>query len=387
MRRAARRRSRARRRRVAVVTGTRAEYGLLRSTLRALRGDPRLELQLAVTGMHLLPKFGRTIDQIRADGFPIAARVPMQRGDDSPGDQAAGLARGVAGLARFLVRAESDVVLVLGDRIEAMAGALAAVTTGRVLAHVHGGDAAAGDFDDTLRHAVTKLAHLHLVATRDARRRVLRLGEQPERIHVVGAPGLDELRARLAEQARCPSRRGTALVVQHAYGRSAAVEQALMSTLLMEIARARLRRVIVYPNSDRGHEGVIRAINVHRRTSIPGDVEVHRSLPRDVFLRRLIEARVLVGNSSSGLIEAPFAGTPSVNIGERQAMRLAGGRSVLHAAETAASIRGALRRALGMRVRPAARGVYGTGRSGERIADILARVPLDGRLARKLIAY
>jgi GDP/UDP-N,N'-diacetylbacillosamine 2-epimerase (hydrolysing) len=375
------------RRRVAVVTGTRAEYGLLRSTLRSIRSHPRLELQLAATGMHLLPRFGRTLDDIRRDGFAVDARVGMQRGDDSAGDQAAGLARGVAGLARFFERAGSEVVLVLGDRIEAMAGALAAVTTGRVLAHVHGGDVALGDFDDSLRHAITKLAHLHFVASRDAQRRVLRLGERRENVHLVGAPGLDELWAVLEQHPRPKRRSRVALVVQHAYGRSAAVEEALMQTLLTEVRRQGLRRVVLYPNSDRGHEGVLRAIERHRRESDPGEVEIHRSLPRGPFLRRLIDADVLLGNSSAGLIEAPFAGTPSVNVGRRQAQRLAGGPSVLHAAESPAAIRRALRQALSMRRPRRASRVYGDGRAGERIARVLANVRLDDALRQKLIAY
>jgi UDP-hydrolysing UDP-N-acetyl-D-glucosamine 2-epimerase len=179
------------RKRVAVITGTRAEYGLLKSPIAAIATHPRLELQLVVTGMHLLRKFGHTIDDIRADGWRIAARVPMQSGRDD--------STGVAGIARFIEQAGTDIVVVLGDRIEAMAGALAAVTTGRVLAHIHGGDVALGDFDESLRHAITKLAHVHLTATRQSMRRVVRMGESPEHVHCVGAPGLDRLREIITE--------------------------------------------------------------------------------------------------------------------------------------------------------------------------------------------
>ena len=180
-------------RRIAVVTGTRAEYGLLRSTMEAVAEHRDLTLQVVVTGMHLLRKFGRTIDDIVRDGWRVGARVKMQTGDDSPLDQAAGLSRGVRGIATYCEQAATDIVVVLGDRIEAMAGTLAAVTTGRLLAHVHGGDIAPGDFDDSLRHAISKLAHLHLTATESARRRLIRMGESPDRVHCVGAPGLDRL--------------------------------------------------------------------------------------------------------------------------------------------------------------------------------------------------
>ncbi|MEW6250365.1 MAG: UDP-N-acetylglucosamine 2-epimerase [Planctomycetota bacterium] len=385
-------------RRIAVITGTRAEYGLLTSTLQAIDADPRLELQLVVTGMHLLRRFGHTVDEIVRDGWRIAARVPMQRGDDGPLDQAEGLSRGVAGIARFLERAASDIVVVLGDRIEALAGGLAAVTTGRVLAHIHGGDVAPGDFDDALRHTLTKLAHVHLPATRAAARRIVGMGEDRARVHVVGAPGLDRLRVLLRCWGRrpCTKRCSTnpvcessdprpfALVVQHAYGRPARVEQQVTGRVLNAVRAAGLRRVIVYPNSDRGNSGVIAALEQHAARSRDGAVAVARSLPRDDYLRALIAARVLIGNSSSGIIEAPLAGTPSINVGDRQAGREPGGRSVIHVGERKGEIERGLARALRMRVRPG-RTVYGDGQAGARIAAVLAEVPLSPAFKRKLL--
>jgi len=374
-------------RRVAVVTGTRAEYGLLQSVMTAIAAEPRLKLQTIVTGIHLLPEFGRTVDVITRDGWRVDAQVPMQTGSDDPLDQAAGLARGVAGIAAFLAQARTDVVLVLGDRIEAMAGALATVTTGRVLAHIHGGDVAPGDFDDSLRHAITKLAHVHFPATRRAARRIVRMGEDPERVHVVGAPGLDRLRELLHEQ---PPRRGPAgraLVVFHASGRPPAVEERAMATLLDAVAAAGLQRVIIYPNTDRGQSGVLRAIRRHKRRSERAAVTTYRSLPRDDFLRLLMSVDVLVGNSSSGIIEAPLAGTPSVNIGDRQAGREPAGSSVICVAESERAIRAGLRRALRKRIRRRGRNVYGDGQAGRRIAQILAGLDDLATLARKRIRY
>ncbi len=379
--------SRRRRRiRVAVVTGTRAEYGVLQSPMRAIRAHPRLRLQLAVTGMHLLRRFGHTVDEISADGWRIDARVPMQSGRDDPLDQSAGLGRGVAGLARFFEQAETDIVLVLGDRIEAMAGALAAVTTGRVLAHVHGGDVALGDFDESLRHAITKLAHLHFAATRRSARRIIRMGEPPERVHVVGAPGFDRARDILAQAPPRTAASDYALVLQHAHGRCAATEERVMSMILRAVAETGLRRVIIYPNTDRGCAGVIRAIERHAKRSA-GEVRTFRSLPRDEYLHALCGAAVLVGNSSSGVIEASFLGTPAVDVGQRQAGREPGGPALVHADETLASIRAALRRALGLRPRRGGRCVYGDGRAGPRIAEILARTRPGPELLRKRITY
>lgn len=383
------------RRRIAIVTGTRAEYGLLTSTLTALAERRGVEVQLLVTGMHLLRRFGYTVEQIVADGWPIAAQVPMQRGDDDPTDQATGLSRGLGGIARFLVRARSDIVVVLGDRIEALAGALAGVTTGRVVAHIHGGDVAPGDFDDSLRHAITKLAHLHLAATPSAARRIIRLGEAPQRVHVVGAPGLDDLRALLTEARAKRARRRdgagelpprTALVVYHACGRAAAVERRTMETILAAVRAAGLRRLISYPNSDRGHTGVLAAIEAHARC-YPGEVTAFRSVARDTYLRMLMDAAVIIGNSSSGIIEAPLAGTPTVNVGPRQAGREPGGRHIVHAAETRSAIAAALRRALTLSHRPPRSTVYGDGQAGLRIARILSETPLTPALIRKVITY
>ena len=404
-----------RRRRIAVITGTRAEYGLLRSTMQAIDRHTRLDLQIVVTGIHLLRKFGHTVDAIVLDGWQIDARVRMQTGSDQPRDQADGLSRGITGIARFLENAHTDVVLVLGDRIEALAGALAAVTTGRAVAHIHGGDVALGDFDDSLRHAITKLAHVHLAATRHAAQRIIRLGERPEHVHVVGAPGLDRLRELISQQPVRRTKSGLALVVQHASGRSAAVEQRVMTAVLNAVKSVGLRRLIIYPNSDRGHAGVLRAIEQHRRqyvrhpgsadtasaplrarsaseghcaaSSSPPPVEIVRSLPRDDYLRTLMRADVLIGNSSSGIIEAPLAGTPSVSVGPRQAGRQPGGTSIIHAEESAGDLRQALRQALRKRPRRGGHSVYGDGRTGPRIAEILAELHLTQDLVKKRISY
>ncbi|MCH7596877.1 MAG: UDP-N-acetylglucosamine 2-epimerase (hydrolyzing), partial [Planctomycetes bacterium] len=287
-------------RRVAVITGTRAEYGLLRSTIEAVRRRKSLKLQLVATGMHLLKKFGHTVDQVRRDGWHVDARIKMQSGDDDPLDQAAGLARGVSGIAKFLEDARTDVVVVLGDRIEALAGALACVTTGRVLAHIHGGDVARGDFDEGLRHAITKLAHLHFAATRQARRRIVRMGEREANVHFVGAPGLDGLAELVRRSRKSRDSSGRLLIVQHPCGRSAVAEKRVMNALIRAVKNTGRPHTILYPNSDRGHSGIIEAIIAHRRRSANGMVRVEKHLPRDQYLRCLIDADALVGNSSSG---------------------------------------------------------------------------------------
>ncbi len=374
-------------RRVAVITGSRAEYGLLRSTMHAVAKHPHLKLQVIVTGMHLLPKFGRTIDDVRRDGWTIDSRVRMQTGRDDAIDQAQGLSRGVAGIARYLLDAKTDIVVVLGDRIEAMAGALAAVTTGCVLAHIHGGDIAPGDLDDSVRHAITKLAHIHFAATRKSAQRIERMGEAKRRIHLVGAPGLDRLAELVQEHPPSTLDSKHALVIQHPCGRSAAHERKVMTTALNAVKAAGLERTIFYPNSDRSHRGIIEAIEKHHAQTTDGSVRVVRSLDYDDYLKLLMRADVLIGNSSSGIIEAATAGTPVVNIGPRQTGRERSGPSVVDAKETAQSLREALRRTFRKRPIMGRETVYGRGGVGRRIATILSKTPLDRHLRTKINAY
>jgi UDP-hydrolysing UDP-N-acetyl-D-glucosamine 2-epimerase len=373
------------RRRIAFVTGTRSEYGLLRSVMEAVRDDPRLELRVVVCGMHLLPRFGNTVADILRDGLPVHARVHMQRGDDHALDQAGGLARGVQGIAAYLESARIDLVVVLGDRIEAMSGALAATLTGRILAHLHGGDVAPGDVDGVLRDAITKLAHVHFAATPASARRIVQIGEPRRRVFVVGAPGLD----RLMELRRTsPKRRGDAaraVVVQHPRGRAAEAERQVMARVLRAVAACDLQRTIVYPNTDRGHVGIIRAIEEHRHASMNGDVSVHRSMPRDEYLHAVISADVVVGNSSSALIEAPAVGVPAVDVGDRQKGREAGGTAIWHAAEDETAIRRAIGKALRHRPRTGRRFPYGRGGVGARVAEHLATIALDDGLRRKTV--
>lgn len=373
-----------RKKRIAVITGTRAEYGVLASTLGAIKASQRLELQLVVTGIHLLRQFGRTVDQVRADGWTIDAQVKMQSGDDSELDQSRGLGRGIERIAKYLIDADTDVVLVLGDRIEALAGALAGVTTGKIVAHVHGGDVAPGDFDDSLRHSITKLAHLHFAATRDAADRIRKLGESDDRIFVMGAPGLDRLR-QILDKERIETASDRALIVHHACGRSSAIERRTMSAILASVKSVGLFAMVVYPNTDRGHSGIIEAIESAKKRG--QELDVARSLPRDQYLRELIRSRLLIGNSSSGIIEAATAGSAVVNIGPRQAGRLRGGRCIVDAGETRAEISAAIQKALKMRAKRGTSGPYGDGRSGAAIARILESVALSDALRRKVITY
>ena len=384
--------------RVAVVTGTRAEFGLLETVLRALKTRKSPEFRLIVTGMHLLPKFGHTIDHIKAGGWRVDATVPMQTGRDHAADEAQAVARGISGIARALDRLKCDSVLVLGDRIEAFAGACAAACSRRILVHIHGGDRATGDVDDTLRNAISRMAHVHLVASQDAANRLGRMGEQSFRIHCVGAPGLDDIRAfhhtdqrnrrradkRVAELLGPVAIDRFALVVLHPCGRPPRAEEIVAKRTIAAVEECGLAGVAVFPNSDPGHEGVLKAL---------GDLEerpwwrVFPSLTREDYIRVASRAAVMVGNSSSGMIESASLGLNAVNIGPRQTGRLPCGRGVIDCDEISVGIARAIQRATVLRRPKGGRSVYGDGRSGDRIAQALARLIISPLLTHKALTY
>jgi len=391
------------RRRVAVVTGTRAEFGLLRPVMFAVHARPDLELCVIAAGSHLvLP--AETFRDVKRD-FAIADSVPMQMaGRTTRADDAEALGRGVSRFTRSFVHLAPDWVVVLGDRIEAFAAAAAASVGGWSLAHVHGGDRAEGVADEAMRHAITKLAHVHFAATPMSCERIIGMGEKPEAVHVVGSPAIDDLAAMPAmndadfEALGSPS----VVVLLHPLGREVAFEVRVAAAALAATAVTGHERVLILqPNLDPGREGVMRAIAAHVREHAEGSgpgVEVRSHLPRAAFvglLRRLAHQAgegggVLVGNSSAGLIECAAIGLPVVDIGPRQSGRERC-NNVVHASETTESVATAIRQArmLGPTLsRGTPQHPYGDGTASVRIARILSEVdPHDPLLRRKRCTY
>jgi GDP/UDP-N,N'-diacetylbacillosamine 2-epimerase (hydrolysing) len=357
----------------------------MRSVLKAIQRDRRLKLQIVVTGMHLSAMHGRTIDAIGENGWNIDAAVPW-RGRDFA--EATGMA--TAKLAKAFEKLKSDIVMVVGDRVEAFAAAAAACLGNRVLAHVHGGDRALGQVDDSLRHAITKLAHVHFPATAESAGRLAKLGEESWRIHRVGSPGIDGIRERAADRAALAKQfpelepKRYALVVLHPMDADEGLEfKRAQAVLFGTFAAGVERAILVYPNNDPGSAGIIRA---WKRAAKNPRCAVRRNLPREVFLGLLRDAAVLVGNSSAGIIEAASFGTPVVDVGPRQLgrERNLGVRNVAYDRNAIKSaVAGVWRR---HRAKPG-RNIYGGGNAGPRIAEILGRLKLDAKLRRKLIAY
>ena len=351
-------------RRIAVVTGTRAEYGLLRTVMRAIDAHPALSLEVIVTGTHLIGP-AHTAREVEAD-FEVAAMIPMQEeGATGRFADAAALGRGVSGLANRFEGVTPDVVLVLGDRIEPFAAASAASAAGIRIAHLHGGDRAEGVADEAWRHAITKLAHIHLPASPQSAERIIAMGELPLHVHLVGSPALDELDhfAPLDDAAYGTYGQPEIVFLFHPTGEPEEVEYAQAKELLAMCAA--LGRVLaLHPNHDPGREGIVRAIE-------ESGVPQRAHLPRSEFIGLLKRARVIVGNSSGGLIECAAINLPCVNIGTRQRGREKPAHVRNVPEWNSASIRVAIERSL-IPTKLFTKHRYGTGRAGEKTANVLA---------------
>jgi len=370
---------------VCVPTGARADYGLLYWLLRELGADSECELQLVVTGMHLSPEFGMTVNVIEADGFDTSERVEMLLSGDSPAAITKSIGLGVIGFADVLGRLSPDVIVLLGDRFEMLAAAQAAMVAGVPIAHLHGGESTEGLIDEAIRHAVTKMAHLHFVAAEPYRRRVIQMGESPERVFNVGAIGLDHLKrttllstAELEAELDLGLSSPVFLVTHHP------------ETLVPEDQTAGLREllealdgfpdakvVITYPNADTHGRTLIPMIEEFA-VARPGRVKAVRSLGQQRYLSLLRAADVVVGNSSSGIIEAPSVQTPTVNVGSRQAGRLRAD-SVLDVEPSSSAIMAAIREALSERMQTLASRVsnpYGEGAVAPQVVRHLKEIDL-----------
>ena len=382
----------AKRRRICVVTGSRAEYGLLHGVLSGIGDEPGLELQLVVTGAHLAPRFGLTVREIEDDGFVIAERVDIGLDGDSAAETARAMGACVNGMGGAFARLHPAVVVVLGDRFEILAAAQAALIARIPIAHIHGGELSEGAFDDSMRHAITKMAHLHFVAGPAHRARIAQLGEAPERIFEVGALGLDNIAGlepldRTALEAEIDFRLGEGflLVTYHPVTLANDGGTRAAKELLSALDAFPDRQILVTGvNADPGHDR-IGALFAEYASARPERARVCPSLGRRRYLSAMKLCAAVIGNSSSGLIEAPAVGVPTVNLGSRQRGRERA-PSVIDCAETGDEIAAAIRKALSAEFRTALKGAaraYGTPGAAARIVRVLKSHPLDGVLMKR----
>ncbi len=378
-------------RRVCVVTGSRAEYGLLHPLLKEIQGDAALELQLVATGMHLSPEFGLTYRAIEKDGFRINEKVEMLLSGDTPAATAKSIGLGVIGFADALARLKPDVMVVLGDRFEILAAAIAAMTARIPIAHIHGGELTEGALDDAMRHAITKMSQLHFVAAEPYRLRVVQMGEAPERVFNLGSPGLDNIKSlRLLGKSGLEAALGfrlgatSFLVTFHPETLSSKSPAQSFGALLEALdGFPKARIIFTMPNADAGGRGLASMVRQYaaRRKGVHAAV----SLGQRLYLSALKNADVVIGNSSSALTEAPSFKKPAVNIGGRQEGRLKAA-SVIDCAEDAASIERAVRKALSPEFRRTLKGMespYGAPGASIRIKEHLKMIDLESLTKKK----
>jgi UDP-hydrolysing UDP-N-acetyl-D-glucosamine 2-epimerase len=374
-------------RRVCVVTGSRAEYGLLYWVLDALRSDPDFELQLVVTGMHLAPEFGLTVRDIERDGFAIAERVEMLLSSDTPGGVARSVGLGVIGFSQAIEHLRPEWVLVLGDRFEILAAATAALMHNVGLVHIAGGDITEGAIDESIRHAITKMAQVHFVTNEAAARRVRQMGEDPAYVHLVGSPGLDHLRRtpmlsrdELEHSLGASLGRRSLLVTFHPVTLEPADSERQFAELLAALATLEDSTLwFTQPNADAGGRALAAMLD-DWAASRP-NAHVFASLGQQRYLSLMREVDAVVGNSSSGLYEAPSLGVATLDIGERQRGRLAAS-SVVHCEPERDAILVALGHALALDCRGVVN-PYGDGYAAERIVAHLRALPPSASLLKK----
>lgn len=375
-------------RKICVVTGSRAEYGLLYWLMKEIQAAPDLQLQIVATGMHLSPEFGLTYRSLEEDGFTIAAKVEMLLSSDTPVGIAKSMGLGVIGFADTLDRLRPDILVLLGDRYEIFAAAQTAMVARIPIAHVAGGDVTEGAFDEAIRHSITKMAHLHFVTNETSARRVRQLGENPAYIFNVGSPGLDYIkrmkllgRTELEELLDFKFKEKNLLVTFHPATLEAQSAEMQFQELLtaLDSLGQNVGLIFTKPNADTDGRAIIRLLSIYVENH--PNARAYTSLGQIRYLSAMSQVDAVVGNSSSGLYEAPSFRKPTVNIGDRQKGRHQAS-SVINCRQDASAIEFAILQALALDcsgvVNP-----YGDGNSSVRIKDCLRQIVEPSALLKK----
>ncbi|MBI5361483.1 MAG: UDP-N-acetylglucosamine 2-epimerase (hydrolyzing) [Planctomycetes bacterium] len=387
-------------RKICVITGTRAEYGLLKPVLRKIQETHGLELQLVVTGMHLLEAHGNTYKDIEADGFKIDKKFEMYspgiQQKHQPSPEKLALIKGKKGFDEAFSELKPDMVLLLGDRLEPFAAVQAAGDKRIAIAHIHGGDKSSHDYihiDEIIRHKITKSAHIHFPATELSKSRIADLGEDEWRITVTGSPAVDNLREfnPVPRNVVCPKYglledSSFLICIQHPTSFENDKAGMFMRKTLDAIVRQNMPALIMYPNNDSGSSNVISVIEEYKNNPL---FKIHRNIPHNDFISLLKYCSAIVGNSTAGIIEASFLKTPAVNIGPRNEFREPGGNVIPVKEYDTEKIQAAIEKAVNDKeframvsksVSP-----YGDGHAAEKIVKVLKEVKLDDKLFYKQV--
>ena len=376
-------------RKIIVTTGTRAEYGILRPILREIIKKKNLELILVVTGTHLSKKYGMTINEIKKDKFKIYETFKFLPNDDTGFSVAKSLGEGVIQFAKIFKKVKPDINLILGDRDEMFASAIAAYHMNIPNAHIHGGDISR-NIDEYTRHAITKISNIHFPSTEKSKRRIIKMGENPKFVFLTGSPSIDELRNnKILNKKQFENKYGfqvtknSIVLIQHPVTTQIVNTKKHIQNTLKAIEYFGYTTTIIAPNSDAGSNTIFQ--NIRHFAKSHNFVKIFPSLPRSDYLYLIKNCGVLVGNSSSGLIEASYFGTPVVNIGIRQQGRERSKNVFDAKSESVISIKRAILRALKKNTKPSY--LYGIGNASQKIVRHLEKIKLNYELIEKQLTY
>lgn len=380
---------------ICVVTGTRAEYGPLKLLLEKIISSNKLDLLLLVTGMHLLKKYGNTIELIRKDGFPIAKIIPMyEENNTSKESLGKAVGKAIINFTTTFREIQPDLLIVAGDRFESLAAVISASTLLIPIAHIQGGDSVeTGQVDEQIRHSITKFSHIHFPATSKSAERLKLMGEEEWRIYTVGAIALDMIfnetllsRKQIYEKLGLNFSEKLIICIQHPNTMNPDLAGNQMKLTLQILKDYKLQTVIIYPNNDPGSELIINEIENHKNIV---NFYIFRDLERIEFLSLLKNANLLIGNSSSGLIESPVFKISVVNIGDRNKGRESGD-NVISVSHNYTEIKNAIDKGLSEEFRKECQSVintYGEGNALNRIVEILEKIEINDKLLRKKLTY
>jgi len=379
-------------RKILYISGTRADYGLMKETLFKIREHPKLDLEIVVTGMHLMPQFGETIREIEKDGFKIHKITAIYEKDNKE-SMANFIGKLIQLLTHRIKKIRPSFILLLGDRGEMLAGAIVGVYLMIPVAHIHGGDVTS-TVDEVTRHAITKLSHIHFTATQKSAERIIKMGEDPWRVFVSGAPGLDSIlnqrllpKEEIAKRYNLDLSKPVLLVIQHPVSSEIKYAGNQMKVTMEAIKDLGYQSIVVYPNADAGGRKMISVIKKYEKYSF---IQSHKNISHQDYLSLLKVVSVMVGNSSSGIIEAPSFKLPVVNIGIRQKGRERS-TNIIDVTHNKNAIKNAIKKAIyDKKFREQVsrcRNPYGDGHASERIVEVLKNIKIDKNLLQKQITY
>ncbi len=379
-------------RKILYISGTRADYGLIREALVFLGKSPKLKVEIAATGMHLMKEFGRTVEEVKKDRFKVYPIQAVYERDDKK-SMVKFIGEFILNLLKKIEKIKPDIIFIQGDRAEMLGAAIVGTYLGIPVVHSHGGEVTS-TVDEIARHAITKLSHIHLSSTLKSAERIVKMGEDPWRVFPVGAPGLDGIlskklfdRKKIAQKYNLDISRPILLILQHPVTAEMKEAGKQMKIIMEAVKELGFQSIVIYPSSDPGARKMIGIIKKYRKYPF---IKIYKNILHNDYLGLMSVASALIGNSSSGIIEAPSFHLPAINIGARQEGREKS-KNVIDVGYDKSQIKKAIRKAIydkefKKKVKKC-KNPYGDGEAGKRIVKILNKIKIDKKLLQKKIAY